>query len=423
MAASNQKIWDMAVIGGGPAGMMTAGRAAELGAKVILIEKNDLLGKKLLLTGGGRCNLTNAEFDIRKFLAKFKDSDKFLFSTFTQFGIKETLIFFNSRKMSTKIEAENRVFPSSNKSKSVLDTLVQYMKDGNVSILSNSPVDEIISNKNIIEAVKLKNGEKIKARSFVLATGGKSRPDTGSTGDGFIWLQNLGHTIIKPSAALVPIAIKDDWVKKLSGLSLSDVQIKVFQFGKKQETRTGKILFTHFGLSGPTILNISKNIGELLRYGDVSLSLDIFPHLDHGKLDLNIREIFSKQSNKQLKNCLGNLLPSALAPIIIKMSGINPATFCHSVHREERLRFGKIIKDMPIKVDKLLGTEKAIITSGGVAPEEVDFKTMASRLFPNLYLVGDILNIDRPSGGYSLQLCWTTGYVAATAANIALKKI
>lgn len=422
MAASNQKIWDMAVIGGGPAGMMTAGRAAELGAKVILIEKNDSLGKKLLLTGGGRCNLTNAEFDIRKFLAKFKDSDKFLFSTFTQFGIKETLIFFNSRKILTKIEAENRVFPASNKSKSVLDALVQYMKDGNVSILSNSPVDEIISNKNIIEAVKLKNGEKIKARSFVLATGGKSRPDTGSTGDGFIWLQNLGHTIIKPSAALVPIAIKDNWVKKLSGLSLPDVRIKIFQFGKKQEMRIGKILFTHFGLSGPTILNISKNIGELLRYGDVSLSLDIFPHLDHGKLDLNIREIFSKQSNKQLKNCLGNLLPSALAPIIIKMSGIDPATFCHSVHREERLRLGKIIKDMPMKVDKLLGAEKAIITSGGVASEEVNFKTMTSHFFPNLYLVGDILNIDRPSGGYSLQLCWTTGYVAATAANIALKK-
>jgi len=422
MAENNRKIWDIAVIGGGPAGMMAAGRAAELGSRVILIEKNYLLGKKLLLTGGGRCNLTNAEFNIRKFLAKYKDSDKFLFSTFAQFGIKETLDFFNSRKMPIKIEAENRVFPESNKSKSVLDVLIKYMKDGNVAVFSNSPVDEIIRDEYVIEAIRLKNGEKIKAKFFILATGGKSRPDTGSTGDGFLWLKKLGHTVVKPSAALVPIIIKDDWVKKLSGLSLSDIRIKVLQFGKKQEMRTGKILFTHFGLSGPVILNISKKIGELLKYGDVFLFLDIFPCFDCGKLDLKIQEIFSKQSNKKLKNSLSSLLPSALAPIVIKMSGINPETFCHSVNREERFRLGKIIKNMPMKIDKLLGVEKAIITSGGAAPEEVDFKTMASRLFPNLYLIGDILNIDRPSGGYSLQLCWTTGYVAGTSASIALKK-
>ena len=422
MAENNRKIWDVAVIGGGPAGMMAAGRAAELGSKVILIEKNDLLGKKLLLTGGGRCNLSNAEFNIRKFLAKYKDSDKFLFSTFAQFGIKETLDFFNSRKMPIKIEAENRVFPESNKSKSVLNVLIEYMKDGNVAVFSNSPVDEIIRDKYAIEAIRLKNGEKIKARFFILATGGKSRPDTGSTGDGFLWLKKLGHTVVKPSAALVPIIIKDDWVKKLSGLSLPDTRIKVFQFGKKQEMRTGKILFTHFGLSGPVILNISKKIGELLKYGDVFLLLDIFPYFDCGKLDLKIQEIFAKQSNKKLKNCLGSLLPSAFTPIAIKMSGINPETFCHSINREERLRLGKIIKNMPMKIDKLLGVEKAIITSGGAAPEEIDFKTMASRLFLNLYLVGDVLNIDRPSGGYSLQLCWTTGYVAGTSASIALKK-
>ena len=422
MAENNRKIWDIAVIGGGPAGMMAAGRAAELGSRVILIEKNYLLGKKLLLTGGGRCNLTNAEFNIRKFLAKYKDSDKFLFSTFAQFGIKETLDFFNSRKMPIKIEAENRVFPESNKSKSVLDVLIKYMKDGNVAVFSNSPVDEIIRDEYVIEAIRLKNGEKIKAKFFILATGGKSRPDTGSTGDGFIWLKKLGHAVIKPSVALVPIIIKDDWVKKLSGLSLPDARIKVFQFGKKQEMRTGKILFTHFGLSGPVILNISKKIGELLKYGDVFLFLDIFPYFDCGKLDLKIQEVFSKQSNKKLKNSLGSLLPLALASIAIKMSGINPETFCHSVNREERFRLGKIIKNMPMKIDKLLGVEKAIITSGGAAPEEVDFKTMASRLFPNLYLIGDILNIDRPSGGYSLQLCWTTGYVAGTSASIALKK-
>lgn len=427
MNSHHQTIWDIAVIGGGPAGMMAAGRAAELGSKVILIEKNNELGKKLLISGGGRCNLTNAEFDTRKFLAKFKDSDQFLFSPFAQWSVKETLDFFHSKNMKTKIEEENRVFPASNNSKSVWDVLVQYMKEGGVTVLSNSPVIDFVHDKYAIEAVKLKNKEIIRARSFILATGGKSRPETGSTGDGFIWLKKIGHTIINPEPALVPISIEDAWVKQLSGLSMPDVRVKIFQNGQKQEMRKaclrrkGKILFTHFGLSGPVILNMSKDINELLKYGEVYLSLDIFPQFDHGKLDLNIQEIFSKQSNKQLKNCLSALLPSMLAPIVIKMANINSETFCHSVTREERLRLGKVIKDLPMKVTGLLGIEKAIISSGGVIPKEVDFKTMTSRLFPNLYLVGDILNIDRPSGGYSLQLCWTTGYVAGTAASISLK--
>lgn len=421
MSEHTQTIWDIAVIGGGPAGMMAAGRAAELGAKVLLVEKNDELGKKLLISGGGRCNLTNAEMDTRKFLAKFKDSDQFLFSPFAQWSVKETLDFFHSRKMETKVEEGGRVFPVSDNSKSVWDALVGYMREGSVTVLSNSPVVDFIRDKYAIIAIKLKNEEVIKARSFILATGGKSRPETGSTGDGFVWLKEMGHTVIKPEPALVPIAIEEDWVKQLQGLSLNDARIKIFQNGQKQEMKKGKILFTHFGLSGPLILNLSKDINELLKYGDVYLSLDLFPQFDHGKLDLNVQEIFSQQSNKQLKNCLTALLPSAIVPVVIGMSGIDPETFCHSVTREQRLQLGKIIKDMPMRVTGLLGIEKAVITSGGVALEEVDFKTMSSRLFPNLYLVGDILNIDRPSGGYSLQLCWTTGFVAGTAAATDLK--
>lgn len=421
MNTHDQKIWDIAVIGGGPAGMMAAGRASELGAKVILIEKNDELGKKLLISGGGRCNLTNAELNTRKFLAKFKNSDQFLFSPFSQWSVKETLDFFHSRKMETKIEEGGRVFPVSDNSKSVWDVLVEYMKENGVTILSNSPVVDFIHDKFIIEAVKLKNGETIKARSFILATGGKSRPETGSTGDGFVWLKKIGHTVITPEPALVPITIEDDWVKQLQGLSVTDIRVKIFQNGQKQEMQKGKILFTHFGLSGPVVLNMSKDIGELIKYGEVYLSLDLFPQFDHGALDLKIQEIFSEQSNKQLKNCLNALLPSAIVPIVIKMAGVDPETFCHSITREERLKLSKVIKDMSMKVTGLLGIEKAIITSGGVTLEEVDFKTMSSRIFPNLYLVGDILNIDRPSGGYSLQLCWTTGFVAGTAAAVALE--
>lgn len=410
-----EKIWDVVVIGGGPAGMMAAGRAAELGGDVLLIEKNDSLGKKLLITGGGRCNLTNAETDIRKFLSKYKDSDKFLFSAFSQFAVKETLDFFHKFKMETKEEAYGRVFPYSNKAESVWGVLLEYLKKSKVTIKSNSPVLGFNYEKDRITSVILKNKETVFAKSFILATGGKSRPETGSTGDGFLWLKEIGHNIIEPSASLVPIKTKDDWVKKLQGVSLDSVKITVFQNNQKQNTKKGKILFTHFGLSGPTILNLSHDIGELLKYGDVSLAIDVLPDLDPGQLNLKLQEIFKEKSNKKFKNILDSLLPSSLVPIIVELSKINGDTPSHSITREERISLVQLLKNIEIEVDGLLGTDKAIVTSGGVSLDEVDFKTMSSRLYSNLYLVGDILNIDRPSGGYSLQLCWTTGFVAGTS--------
>ncbi|MEK7574932.1 MAG: NAD(P)/FAD-dependent oxidoreductase [Patescibacteria group bacterium] len=410
-----EKIWDVIVVGGGPAGMMCAGRASELGARVLLIEKNESLGKKLLITGGGRCNVTNAEFDTRKLLAKFKSADKFLFSAFSQWDVKKTIDFFHVKKMQTKIEKEQRVFPVSDSAQSVWNTLVDHLKNNNVEILSKSTVIEIITSGENVSGVKLKSGKTILGRSIVIATGGTSRPETGSTGDGYSWLKKIGHTVIDPTPSLVPIALQDAWVKKLSGASLTDIKLTIFQNGQKQDTRKGKILFTHVGISGPTVLNMSKDIGELLKYGDVALSLDLLPALDYGKLNERLQEIFKENDKKKLKNSLGSIVPSALAPIIVELSGINPETACNSVTREERLKLIKLLKDIPLHVKKLLGIEKAIITSGGVSLDEVDFKTMRSRLFPNLYLVGDILNIDRPSGGYSLQLCWTTGFVAGTA--------
>jgi len=424
-----EQIWDVAVIGGGPAGMMAAGRAAEQGARVILIEKNSSLGEKLLISGGGRCNFTNAEFDTRKFLSKFKDSDKFLFSAFSKWSVKETIDFFQDHGMQTKIEAGQRVFPASDESQSVLNVLVDYMRSGNVTIKSSSPVKRFVkkessqektksaSNTDNISAIELKNGELIYAKSFVLATGGKSHPETGSTGDGFVWLKKLGHTITEPSASLVPIAIKDEWVKKLQGVPLENVKITVLQNGKKQIVKKGKILFTHFGLTGPTILNMSKDIGELLKYDEVELSLDIIPNLDYGQLNAKLQEIFAREATKKFKNSLKELASSSIAPVIVELSGINPDVTCNGITREERLNLVQLLKDIRIKVDSLLGTDKAIVTSGGVALNEIDFRTMQSKLFPNLYLVGDILDIDRPSGGYSLQLCWTTGFVAGTAAG------
>lgn len=410
------QIWDAIVIGGGPAGMMAAGRAGERGLSVLLVEKNDTLGKKLLITGGGRCNVTNSEFDNRKLLEKFKENGKFLYSPFSEFSVKETLEFFHMRGMETKVENELRTFPVSNSAKSVWETLVNYMKENKVEILSNSEVVEILHEDKMISGVRLKNKKIIRGKNVIIATGGISRPETGSTGDGFKWLRNLGHNVINPEPSLVPIVTSDGWVKRVAGVSLSNIKITLLQNEEKQLTvKPAKILFTHVGLSGPSILNMSKDVGELLKYGEVFISIDLLPALDHGMLNTKLQELFKEHDKKKFRNALSNLVPPALAPIIVELSKIDPEKQCNSVTREERLRLIDLLKSLKLEVKNLLGVEKAIIASGGVSLEEVDFKNMSSRLFPNLYLVGDILNIDRPSGGYSLQLCWTTGYVAGNS--------
>lgn len=419
--------YDVIVIGGGPAGMMAAGRAGELGAKVLLLEKNDTLGKKLLITGGGRCNVTNAEFDNKKLLERFKGDGKYLFSPFSKWSVKETLDFFHKRKMETKVENENRVFPLSNKARSVWDVMVNYIKENKVEILANSPVAEILKENAKITGVKLKNGKVIKGQSVIVATGGTSHPETGSTGDAFVWLSKLGHKIIEPTPSLVPLATKDEWTHGLAGLSLPNIKLTPYLDGIKQviskktrgsQTKTSKlpqkILFTHVGISGPSVLNMSKDIGELLRYGEVIISLDLLPAFDYSKLNTALQKLFKKNDKKKFKNSLNELVPSAIVPVIVKMSGIDPEIQCNSVTRESRLKLITLLKNIPIHIDKLLGNDKAIISSGGVSLEEIDWQTMASKLYPNLFLVGDVLNIDRPSGGFSLQLCWTTGFVAGS---------
>ncbi len=409
-------IYDVVVIGGGPSGMMAAGRAAEQGVRVLLLEKNSHLGKKLLITGGGRSNVTNAEFNRNLFLEKFQGDAKFLFSPFSQFGVEETINFFQRLGMPTKVEEEKRVFPQSNQSQSVLDALVAYLRQGKVTVQSGTQVTGFARQGNIISAVCLKNGEQIEGRSFVLATGGRSRPETGSTGEGFHWLSALGHTVIESDSALVPIAIQEPWIKKLSGLSLRDVKVTIYQNSIKQESKKGKLLFTHFGLSGPVVLNISKAVGELLKYGAVEVSLDMKPSLDAGAVDRHVQAVFQVTQNKKIKNALGALVAPLLVPVFLELLMLDPEKFVNKISRTERLRLVQLLKDFRLTVAGLLGVEKAIVTSGGVALSEVDFQTMRSRLYPNLYLVGDILNIDRPSGGYSLQLCWTTGFVAGSSA-------
>lgn len=410
--------YDVIVIGGGPSGMMAAGRAAERGARVLLLEKNQNLGKKLLITGGGRCNVTNAEFDTRTLLTHYGGSAKFLFSPFATFDVRATLDFFHNRGMQTKIEAQQRVFPVSDSASSVHQVLSDYLQTGNASVETGAVVEALVVNNQLVTGVQLTNGRTYSAPHYILATGGKSRPETGSTGDGFKWLEALGHTVSEPDPSLVPIALHEPWIRQLAGITLPSIKITAYQSGQKAFSKRGRLLFTHVGISGPTVLNVSKAIGELLEYGSVTLSLDLFPEYDHGSLDQMLITHFSEQSNKLCKNALAAFIPTNLVSIIFSMVAIPTETKCHSLSKESRKTLGRILKDLPMRVQGLLGADKAIVTSGGIALTEVDFRTMQSRLIPNLYITGDLLNIDRPSGGYSLQLCWTTGYVAGSAVPI-----
>ncbi|MSU54357.1 MAG: aminoacetone oxidase family FAD-binding enzyme [Candidatus Staskawiczbacteria bacterium] len=411
-----QNIYDVVVIGGGPAGMMSAGRAAENGRSVLLLEKNPGLGKKLLITGGGRCNVTNNKTEVRAMLSKYKGNDQFLFSAFAQFSAKDTLEFFNSRGLETKEENEGRIFPVTDSAKSVFDVLVKYMREGKVEVQTGVEVAELsvdTKTKNIV--IKNKNGGDIIAASCILATGGISRPETGSTGEGFNWLKNLGHTIIENDFALVPVALSDTWAKKLGGVTLKDVKLTTFQNNQKQAMNKGSMMFTHFGMTGPLVLNMSKEIGELLKYGQVTAELDLFPSQDAGAFKKQLQELLAGEPNKKIKNVLSDIVSSALTDALLKIADINGDTKNNLVSADARKKLALLVKAIPLNISHLLGADKAVVSSGGVALPEVNFKTMQSRKIPNLYLVGDVLNIDRPSGGYSLQLCWTTGFVAGNS--------
>lgn len=413
---------DVVVIGGGPAGMMAATNAAQGGALVVLIEKNKTLGKKLLITGGGRCNVTNATFDNRALAQKYGKKGKFLLSPFSKWSAQHTIDFFESHGMPTKVEAENRVFPESNSAQSVWDVLVSELENTKVEVIAGSPVTKVKASKNILINVETEDSI-ISAKSFVFTTGGTARPETGSSGDGFKWLAKLGHKISHPSVALVPVKIKEVWSHKLQGLSLPQVKITLVVNGVHADTRIGKILFTHFGLSGPLVLNMSQVIGEALndlttkKRETVTLLLDLFPTQDQTMLDEKLREHLAKVQNKKWGNALAGFVSPLLAPVLVELSGINLTLPVNKIPRTERLAFVRKLKALVLTPTGLLGAQKAIVSSGGVALEEIDFKTMRSQKIENLYLAGDILDFDKPSGGFSLQICWATGFVAGQSAS------
>jgi predicted Rossmann fold flavoprotein len=409
------KIYDTIIIGGGASGMMAASSISK-NKKVLIIEKNNILGKKLLITGGGRCNLTNHELDLRKLLKNYKKAEQFLYSAFTQYSVKDTLDFFNKRNMPTKVEEYGRVFPVSDSARSVYNVLFKELNNRGVEVLSNARVTNIIHDNKSIEGVEVEiNKRKIvyKAKKYILATGGTSHPETGSTGDAFIWLRDMGHNVTEPKASLVPLRCNDVWIKKLQGLTLQDIKLNLFVDDKKVISKKGKILFTHFGISGPTVLNMSKEIGEYLdKKQKVSIGIDIMSGFDHGVLNKTLTDIFQNNPKKKITNILSDLINKNFVPVILKNSNIDENTVGNAVTKEMRITLIENMKNVKINIHGLLDENDAIVSDGGVDLKEIDFKNMKSKIIDNLYIIGDLLNIDRPSGGYSLQICWTTGYLA-----------
>lgn len=408
--------YDLAIIGAGPAGMMAALRASECGANVVLLEKNHIPGVKLLITGKERCNITNAETDVRKFTANFGKNGKFLLTALYHFGIKETIDFFHKNKLKTKIERGGRVFPEGNKSKDVQELFLRCIKRNNITLLTNCKIKNISQKQNTIEKINLDNNAEIKAKNYLISTGGLSYPQTGSTGDGYKWAKQMGHTIIKPEPALTPILVKEKWVKELEGLSLKNVRISIYQNNKKQDDRFGEALFTGFGLSGPIVLDMSKSIGKLLINGQADLFIDFKPALDFDILDKRILRDLEKHNNKSIKNILPELLPKKLIPVILELAKIDPEKKGHSITKTERKKLKLLLKQFHLTVKSLLGFNKAIITAGGVTLKEIDPGNMRSRIMKNLYFAGEVLDLDGPTGGYNLQACWSTGYLAGEKA-------
>lgn len=410
------KQYDIIVIGGGPAGIMAAGRAAERGKKVLLLEKNKKLGEKLKISGGGRCNITNAEEDTRLFLKHYGKAEQFLYSIFAQFSNKDTFTFFEKKGLPLVVQARKRAFPHTEKSIDVFNTLEQYMKEGNVTVKTSSPVSRIIAADGTIQGVVV-GQETYTAQSYILATGGISHAETGSTGDGFNWLQSLGHTVAAPTPSIVPLAVRESWVKSLSGVSLSFMKITFSVEGKKKFSKTGKLLFTHFGLSGPLILNAAGKVGDLLQEGKVTAAIDAYPDTDHGSLAEKILTIFENNKNKLLKNIFDDIVPHGMIEAVFSLlPTLDPETKVHSVTKEQRKLLVDTLKALPMTITGLMGFDRAVVADGGIPLTEMDMKTMRSRLYSNLFITGDLLHITRPSGGFSLQLCWTTGYVSGSNA-------
>ncbi len=426
------------VIGGGPAGIMGAISAKKSGNDVVLLEKMESLGRKLLITGKGRCNITSS-LDISKFISNIPGNGKFLFSAFQNFTNVDIINLLKKHNVQVKEERGNRIFPVSDKSKDVLDALYEELRDLRVKVYTNSKVEKIIIDNGVVKKVEyIHNGSKciIDADKVILATGGKSYPTTGSTGDGYKIASTLGHNITDIRASLIPIVANEnnnietinigiyknskELCKNLQGLSLKNVKIKFedIEINKIIYEDFGEMLFTHFGVSGPTILSSSahiiryKNIDKLLSEGKIVLKIDLKPALDKEKLDARILRDFASEKNKMFRNSLDNLLPQKLINPIIELSEINPNKQVNEISKKERAKLLNLLKDFTITVRGFRPVEEAIITAGGINIKEINPKTMESKIVKNLFFAGEIIDVDAYTGGFNLQIAYSTGVTA-----------
>ena len=410
-------IYDVIVIGGGPSGMIAAGFAAKAGNKVLLIEKNEKLGKKLFITGKGRCNLTNTA-DIDEFMKNIPRNSKFMYSSVNSFDNNDLVKLFQFLGMATKVERGGRVFPESDKSSDVLKALEKFMQQNKVTVRLNTKVKEVVATDGCIKAVLLDNDELIDCKNVVICTGGLSYPLTGSTGDGYAMAKKLGHTVTDLLPSLVPLVVKEELIKQLQGLSLKNVAIKVVVDGKNIYDDFGEMLFTHYGLSGPIILSASFYITSYLKKQKTpQIIIDMKPALTFDELDKRIQRDFEKNVNKQFKNSLNDLLPQKMIPVVLYLSGIDENKEVHQITKEERKKLVELIKGFNCTIVGTRPIAEAIITSGGISLKEVNPKTMESKLIKGLYFAGEILDIDAFTGGFNLQIAFSTGFTAAVNIN------
>ena len=409
------KKYDVIVIGGGPAGIFTAGFAALAGAKVLLLEKKRRCGAKLLITGKGRCNVTNNEDDPRRFSEVFGRNGKALLTALYAFGVRETIDFFEQRGLSLKTERGGRVFPEKGKASDVQKILDRFLIESGVELLTSCAVQKINGDGERLTSVETSCGE-FSAEKFVVATGGLSYPETGCSGDGYDWAKQLNHSLITPEPALVPVFLAESWTRELGNFNLKNVHLAVVQQGKIITERFGEAFFTAAGIGGPIILDMSAEIRDALKRGEVQLVLDLKPAVDLEFFDKRLQRELAAHSNKDFRNSLDNLLPKDMIPLFIQLSGISAEKKCHSVTKTERIKLLSLFKKLELTVTGVDGFKKAIITSGGISLKDIDMRSMCSRKVPNLYFAGEIIDIDGPTGGYNLQVCWSTGYLAGTSA-------
>ena len=404
------------IIGGGAAGMAGAVFAAEKGSEVHVFEKNEKLGKKLFITGKGRCNFTNAA-DAEVFFSSVVRNPKFLYSGFYSFTNEQAIDFFEGLGVKTKIERGGRVFPASDHSSDIIQALKRKMEKLGVQIHLHTEVADILVKDQRFYAVRLKDGKTIEGDACIVASGGLSYPSTGSTGDGYRFARKCGHTVTELLPALVPIEVKEWYAKELQGLSLRNIRVQITDGKRKVYEEFGEMLFTHYGVTGPVILSASSIVGKILKKKELMLHIDLKPALSVEKLEQRVLREFQSNHNRQFKNVAASLFPSKLRPVMVELSGIPSEKKINEITKEERKRFISLIKDFQMTLTRTREYKEAIITQGGVNVKEIDPGTMESKLVKHLYFAGEVIDVDALTGGFNLQVCWSTAYLAAAAAS------